>query len=158
MNERVKELIDILELQPHPEGGFYKETYRSDQVIENDRNLMTSIYFLITGQNISRLHRIKSDELWYFHEGSTLKIHTLDQNGYRCIKLGRDINSNEQPFALVQGNTIFGSNLENESEENYALVSCVVAPGFDFRDFELFTADDLLKDYPEHEEIIQKLT
>jgi predicted cupin superfamily sugar epimerase len=158
MNERVKELIDILELQPHPEGGFYKETYRSDQVLENNRNLMTSIYFLITGQNISRLHRIKSDELWYFHEGSTLNIHTLDQNGCRCIKLGRDINSNEQPFALVQGNTIFGSNLENESEENYALVSCAVAPGFDFRDFELFTADDLLKEYPEHEKIIRKLT
>ncbi len=158
MNKRVKELIDILELQPHPEGGFYKETYRSDQVLDNDRNLMTSIYFLITGRNMSRLHRIKSDELWYFHEGSTLSIHTLDHNGYRCIKLGRDINSNEQPFALVQGNTIFGSNLENESEESYALVSCGVAPGFDFRDFELFTADDLLKDYPEHEEIIRKLT
>lgn len=158
MNERVKELIDSLELQPHPEGGFYKEMYRSDQVLENDRNLMTSIYFLITGRNISRLHRIKSDELWYFHEGSTLNIHTLDQNGYSCIKLGRGINNGDQPFALVHGNTIFGSNLENESEENYALVSCAVAPGFDFRDFELFTAEDLLKDYPEHEEIIRKLT
>lgn len=158
MNEKIIELIDTLELQPHPEGGFYKETYRSDQVLENDRNLMTSIYFLITGRNISRLHRIKSDELWYFHEGSTLNIHTLDHNGYRCIKLGKDINSNEQPFALVLGNTIFGSNLENETEESYALVSCAVAPGFDFRDFKLFTADDLIKDYPEHEEIIRKLT
>ncbi|TNF49601.1 MAG: cupin domain-containing protein [Bacteroidetes bacterium] len=158
MNERVKELIDILELQPHPEGGFYKETYRSNQVLENNRNLMTSIYFLITGQNISRLHRIKSDELWYFHEGSTLNIHTLDHNGYRCIKLGRENNNDVRSFALVSGNTIFGSNLENESEENYALVSCAVAPGFDFRDFELFTADDLLKEYPEHEKIIRKLT
>jgi predicted cupin superfamily sugar epimerase len=157
MTSRIQQLIDQLELIPHPEGGFYKETYRSTETI-SDRNLMTSIYFLITGTNISRLHRIKSDEVWYFHEGSRLNVHTINEDGYHCIQLGLDLNNGEEPFALVKGGTIFGSDLESKNENDYALVSCAVAPGFYFNDFELFTIEQLLETHPQYEELIRRLT
>ncbi len=157
MNERIAELVKTFDLQPHPEGGWYAETYRSNQTIENgERNLLTSIYFLITSENVSRFHRIKSDELWFFHEGSALTVHTLDENGHTPHKLGLNIENGEQPFLLIKANTIFGSSIDVES--GYALVSCAVAPGFDFRDFELFSKEELLKDYASSERIIVRLT
>lgn len=154
---RIQYLIKELNLLPHPEGGFYKEVYRSEENITSiDRSLMTSIYFLITGSNVSRFHRIKSDELWFFHEGDPLIVHTLDHEGHYEHLLGLDFTKKENPQLLVSKDTIFGSCLaENGS---YALVSCVVAPGFDFRDFELFTYDQIIAQFPENENIIRKLT
>ncbi len=155
--QRAQELIKELNLSPHPEGGFYRETYRSgDYMNTQKRHLMTSIYFLLTGTNISRFHRISSDETWYFHEGTTLLVHTLDQNGHQIHRLGTDLKKNETPFFFVPKNTIFGSSVDGD--EGYTLVSCAVAPGFDFADFELFEAEDLMLEYAEHAEIIQKLT
>lgn len=155
--ERIKYLVEKLELLPHPEGGFYKETYRSNQTTSNgSRNLMTSIYFLLTGKNFSRFHRIKSDEAWYFHEGSSLIVHEISEKGYTQTKLGLDITNGEVPFHLVNSEVIFGSSVPQE--DGYALVSCTVAPGFDFEDFELFDTQTLLNLYPEQEEIIRKLT
>lgn len=149
-------LIDKLELIPHPEGGFYKETYRSEKEVGN-RNVKTSIYFLITSNNISRFHRIKSDEIWYYHAGSPLSVHTLTpEKGHQIHKVGMDIENGEQPQFLVSANTIFGSSLEEE--DAFSFVSCSVAPGFDFADFELFTMGDLLPRYPQYEEVIRKMT
>jgi predicted cupin superfamily sugar epimerase len=157
MKERIAELVKSFDLKPHPEGGWYAETYRSNQKIENgERNLLTSIYFLITSENVSRFHRIKSDELWFFHEGSALTVHTLDENGHTTHKLGLNIENGEQPFLLVMANTIFGSSIDVEN--GYALVSCAVAPGFDFRDFELFTEQELLVDFSGCSDIIHRLT
>lgn len=156
-SERIQYLIEKLDLLPHPEGGFYKEVYRSEENIRSiDRSLMTSIYFLITGSNVSRFHRIKSDELWFFHEGNPLIVNTLDENGHIENLLGLNLMIGEKPQLLVTKNTVFGSCLKEHG--SYALVSCVVAPGFDFRDFELFTFDQLITQYPEHENIIRKLT
>lgn len=155
MQNHIQQLIKKFNLLPHPEGGWYSETYRSETNID-DRSLLTSIYFLLTSDNVSRFHRIKSDELWYFHQGSAVTVHTLDENGHTAHQLGNDIEKEEQPYLLVKANTIFGSSLD--APESYALVSCAVAPGFDFRDFELFTKEDLLKDYPENELIIERLT
>jgi uncharacterized protein len=155
--KRALELIEKLELLPHPEGGFYKETYRSPHEIDGtERQLMTSIYFLLTGNNCSRFHRITSDEAWYFHEGNTLLVHTLDDNGHCVTHLGLDIEAGDQPFYLVKGGTIFGSSVLNN--EGYALVSCAVAPGFDFNDFELFDREYLLESFPNHKEIVEKLS
>lgn len=151
----IQQLIKKFNLQPHPEGGWYSETYRSETTI-SDRSLLTSIYFLLTSDNVSRFHRIKSDELWYFHQGNAVTVHTLDENGHTAHQLGNDIENGEQPYLLVKANTIFGSSLD--APESYALVSCAVAPGFDFRDFELFTKEDLLKDYNDCKEIIERLT
>lgn len=155
--DRIHYLVEKLELLPHPEGGFYKETYRSSHTTLNgNRSLMTSIYFLLTDKNFSRFHRIMSDEGWYFHEGTSLIVHELSEKGYTQTKLGLDIQNGEVPFHLVNAEVIFGSSIPQE--DGYALVSCTVAPGFDFEDFELFDTQTLLNQYPEHAEIIRKLS
>ena len=157
MTLETKLFIEKLNLLPHPEGGWYAEMYRSEQTVTNGkRNLLTSIYFLLTSENVSRFHRIKSDELWYFHQGSAVSVHTLDENGHTVHKLGNDFSNGEQPYLLVKANTIFGSSLD--TPDSFALVSCAVAPGFDFEDFELFTKEELISDYPMHSEIIERLT
>ncbi len=154
---RIQELVEKLGLLPHPEGGFYKEMYRSNSLTnKGSRSLMTSIYFLLTGSNYSRFHRIKSDEAWYFHEGSSLIVHELSENGYTQTPLGNDLSAGEKPFHLVKAEVIFGSSVQDEN--GYALVSCAVAPGFDFEDFELFDYKILLEMYPQNEEIIRKLS
>lgn len=157
MEKEIQDLIEKLNLKAHPEGGFYCETYRSSEVIPGkDRNLMTSIYFLLTSENVSRFHRIKSDEIWFYHAGSPLIVHILDENGHTENKVGLHINQSEQPQFLVKKDTIFGSTVMLEN--SYSLVSCVVAPGFDFADFELFTKDELLPQFPDQEAIISRLT
>ena len=152
-----QELVQSLGLLPHPEGGFYKETYRSELALDGiDRQLLTSIYFLLTSANVSKFHRIKSDELWYFHAGSPLIVHTLGERGHQQHHLGLDLSKGQQPFLWIPKDTIFGSTvLENDG---FSLVSCAVAPGFDFRDFELFERSELLRAYPEHKEIVERLS
>ena len=154
---RIKELVKELDLQKHPEGGFYSENYGSDiKTKDNSGVLMTSIYFLLTSENVSNFHRIKNDELWFHHEGSPISIHTLQNGKHQEYILGRTHGENCRPYHLITGNTIFGSSvLEPES---YALVSCVVSPGFDFKDFELFSQKELLKEFPNEEHIIELLT
>jgi len=152
-----QELVQSLGLLPHPEGGFYKETYRSELALDGiDRQLLTSIYFLLTSANVSKFHRIKSDELWYFHAGSPLIVHTLGERGHQQHHLGLDLSKGQQPFLWIPKDTIFGSTvLENDG---FSLVSCAVAPGFDFRDFELFERSELLAVYPEYKEIVERLS
>lgn len=152
--QEIQQIVETLDLVPHPEGGFYRETYRSEE-IKGKRNLVTSIYFLLTSKNVSHLHRIKSDELWYYHGGSPLVVHILDAFGHHEHIVGNDLEKGYFPQFLVPKNTIFGSTvLEDDS---YSIVSCVVSPGFDFADFELFKRDELLEAYPMHKEIIEKL-
>jgi len=99
---------------------------------------------------------LKSDEIWYFHGGSPLTIHVIHENGeYEEIKLGMNLEKDEVPQALVPKNSIFGSSVYDK--DTFSLVGCMVSPGFEFQDFELFTQDDLLRQYPQHEEIILKL-
>jgi uncharacterized protein len=156
--QRIQELVTQFNLQAHPEGGFYSETYRSDQLTASqDRNLVTCIYFLLTSENVSNFHRIKSDEIWFFHEGSSLTVHTLDpQNGHLQHAVGNEIQQGQTPQLVVPKNTIFGSSVTDEN--SYSFVSCVVAPGFDFNDFELFSRKVLLEEFPESESIIRQLT
>ena len=151
--------IEKLELIPHPEGGFYKETFQSGEKVNiyGERKLYTSIYFLLRSQDVSHFHRLKSDELWYFHAGSPLTIHMIHENGeYEEVKLGLNIENGEVPqFLVPKQHAIFGSSvLENDTG---SLVGCMVSPGFDFQDFELFTQADLISQYPQHKEIIKKL-
>lgn len=157
LNPRVSYLIKKLNLTPHPEGGFYSETFRSNQIIKlerGQRNLATSIYFLLTSGNPSKFHSIKGDEIWFHHEGDDLNIHCLEKDTYTVLQLG-----NTSPLALpqqkVNENMIFGSTVEGES--GYALVSCIVTPGFDFADFKLYSNKELLEKYEQFKEIIQKL-
>jgi predicted cupin superfamily sugar epimerase len=160
VKERISELVETLQLQAHPEGGFYSETYRSAHSIQNEgnqsRSLITSIFFLLRSEDVSHFHRIQSDELWFWHEGSPLTIHTLGESGHQQLKLGPVDASGCAPQQLVKSRTIFGSTVDQA--ESYSLVSCVVAPGFDFADFELFHAKDLIPLFPDCVEIIRRLT
>lgn len=153
--------IEKLELTAHQEGGYYHQvlksptTYEGPEQVIGVRALYTSIYFLLTDENPSRFHRLTADEVWYFHEGAPLTIHLLHPDGrYETIQLGKDIEAGQQLQAVVPKNVIFGSSVETD----YALVSCMVAPGFEYEDFELFKRADLLATYPEHADIITRLT
>ena len=157
MSMSAEEIIERFNMQAHPEGGFSAETYRSPIVIPGmERNLVTVIYFLLRAGETSSFHRIKSDEWWFFHQGNPLIVHTLDENGHTEHMLGNDLKAGATPQLLVEANTIFGSG--SVDSDGYSLVSCVVAPGFDFADFELFERSFLLEKFPEHANVIRNLT
>ena len=149
-----EEWIRNLHLIPHPEGGYYRQTDRSEEVYgEKSLPLYTNIYFLLTKESPSHFHRLTSDELWFYHGGSPLTIHSLKPDGtYEKNILG--LSEGQLLHHTVPAGEIFGSTVE----EGYALVSCTVVPGFDFSDFRLFTEEELLKEYPQHEEIIRRLS
>jgi predicted cupin superfamily sugar epimerase len=158
--------IDGLQLRPHPEGGYYRQTYRCAEVVPaaalpprfgGDRAFSTAIYFLLEGDDFSALHRIKSDEMWHFYDGSPLTVHTIDPHGeYAAITLGRDLAAGQVPQAVVPAGWLFGSALNDT--RLYALVGCTVAPGFDFADFEMPGREKLLRLYPRHRQVIERLT
>ena len=141
-------IIHSLELTPHPEGGFYREMYRSNTLVKDDtspsnKSAYTSIYYLLEGQNFSSFHRIKSDETWFFHLGHDVLIYLFNQHGVlETIQLGLVANNFQ---ATIPANTWFGAKLLNE--ESFCLVSCAVAPGFEFKDFEIAKSAQLLKEF-----------
>lgn len=157
--------VKSLNMTPHPEGGFYKEIFTSNENItanglkvnfEGSRMLWSSIYFLLRNGEVSNFHRLKSDEMWYYHSGSPLTITMISPEGELITEqLGLNIERGEKPQVLVPKDYIFGSAM---NEEGYALVGCMVSPGFEFRDFELFKRNFLLEKYPQYNEIICKLT
>jgi uncharacterized protein len=158
-------LIKHLQLQPHPEGGFFKETYRSTGIIpsqclpsffSDERHYSTAIYFLLQQSDFSAFHKIKSDECWHFYEGETLLIHIIDGEGnYSCIRLGRKIDEGETFQFVVPANCWFAS--EPAPGTEFALVGCTVAPGFDFEDFEMADEKVLTNAFPQHQSIIKRL-
>lgn len=157
--QSIEQLIEQMQLQPHPEGGFYRSTLRAEEMLpleRGERPLYTSIYFLLRSQDISHFHRLQSDEIWYYHGGSALTIHMIHPDGtYEAKKLGLNVDAGEQPQIVVKKNTIFGSSVD--AKNSFGLVGCMVAPGFDFVDFELFTKQELLGKYPQHEAVIKKM-
>ncbi len=158
--------IKKLSLQKHPEGGYYSENYRSEEVISQkylpsrfggNRVFSTSIYFLLENKNFSAFHKIKSDELWHFYQGECVNIYTINENSELVIfKLGADSENGENFQVVIPRNTWFAADLCKA--DSYALMGCTVAPGFDFADFELAERANLLKIYPQYAEIINKLT
>ncbi|EEI13207.1 cupin family protein [Enterococcus faecalis ERV65] len=149
--------IEKLGLEAHPEGGYFKQTNKSEQLIpakRGERALHTAILFLLNTESPSHFHRLKADELWFFHDGQPLTVHCIFPDGtYQAVQLGKDLVQGQQLSLSVPAGTIFGSTVAT----GFALVSCVVTPGFEFEDFELFTQAELLNDYPQHSEIIQHL-
>jgi predicted cupin superfamily sugar epimerase len=153
-------LIQKLQLQPHPEGGFYQETYRSEAIMTTTeglvRNVSTAIYFLLENEEKSHFHRIKSDEAWFFHQGESIEIVILDDGKLQTIVLGNNLEKGEVPQAIVPANVWFASRIKHGI--GYALVSCTVAPGFDFADFELARRNDLITEFPEYKSVIEEFT
>jgi hypothetical protein len=158
--------IKKLGLKRHPEGGYFKETYRSSEVIlkhalparfNGDRAFSTCIYFLLNQKEFSAFHVIQQDEVWHFYEGSSLAIHIIDQKGeYTAVKLGRNTENGESFQEVVRAGCWFAAAVNNT--EAYALVGCTVAPGFDFADFKMADRNRLVALYPEHRDIIEKYT
>jgi predicted cupin superfamily sugar epimerase len=158
-------LVTYFKMLPHPEGGYYKETYRSDELIAHnalperftgDRVFSTAIYFLLEKGNFSGFHKIQSDECWHFYAGQTLFVYVLHNNdSLETIKLGSNLLNGEVFQAVVPAGCWFASEPAPNSE--FSFVGCTVAPGFDFADFELAKADELAKEFPEHEILIKRL-
>lgn len=161
-----QQIIDHLNLQPHPEGGFFKETYRSDGNIpatglpaeyDGPRYFSTCIYFLLTADAFSAFHRVRQDEAWHFYAGSPLKIHAIDPQGnYTETLIGNNFEKGEVPQHVVPGGYWFGAEVVSPGE--FTLVGCTVAPGFDFADFELAERSTLTEKFPQHRSIIEALT
>lgn len=160
-----EQCIHHLRLQPHPEGGFYKEVYRSEGIIAagclppafgGDRQYATAIYYLLQEGGFSAFHRIKSDEIWHFYAGGNLLLHLIDlQGGYQQRSLGNTPESGAQFQVVMPAGVWFAA--EPAPGTDFTLAGCTVSPGFDFRDFEMAQRDRLLAQYPLHSEIIDRL-
>jgi len=147
--------IKTLSLLPHPEGGYYKETYRSDGTLNNvqgKRNYCTAIYFLLETGNFSAFHKIKSDELWHFYAGDVLEIIEITTKGELKIT---ELSPNNFQYC-VPANHWFGSRVKMGGQ--FSLVGCTVAPGFDFADFEMAERSVLQNQFPDHQHLIIQLT
>ncbi|MBX7194995.1 MAG: cupin domain-containing protein [Sandaracinaceae bacterium] len=169
-DEEADAIVRALGLVPHPEGGFYRESYRAPLVLPasalsarhgGDRSASTAIYFLVPRRSFSALHRIASDEVWHFYAGAPLEIVELAPDGAltRTV-LGADLRAGERPQHVVPAGAWFGSRVlaGTDARGDHALVGCTVAPGFDFADFELGTRDALVRMFPAHAAIVTELT
>lgn len=158
--------IKKLNLQPHTEGGYYSEVYRSDIIIpknalpqefNGERCFSTSIYFLVEKDNFSALHKIKSDEIWHFYYGDALEVIEIDDNGIlKSTILGNNLEKNETFQYTVKANNWFGSRVKEGGQ--FSLVGCTVSPGFDFNDFELAKRNELILKFPNQKELIESMT
>lgn len=159
-----KQLAKQLQLLDHPEGGYYRETYRSPEQISGlparfagARSACTAILYALAAPGISRMHRIKSDELWHFHLGSPLEVMAISPKGQRLAwVLGHDISHGQVLQCVVPAGCWFGARVH--AGNGYAVVGCTVAPGFEFADFEVAERAALISQFPEHAEIIEALT
>lgn len=151
--------VQHLQLHPHPEGGFYKETYRSTkQVVRNPpaglKQACTSIYYLLGGRDFSGFHQIESDEMWYFHKGSPLHIHSIDTNGVLTTRELSDQPTGDLSVTVEAGQWFAA---ELPSGDGYVLVSCAVAPGFDFSEFKMARKSEMIAEYPQHTALANRL-
>jgi uncharacterized protein len=208
-NKNARYWIERLRLEPHPEGGYFRQSYKSEMlmaptdsraaakaatrvgqpVIPNrsqnlcpvsakdaetrtghpTRAASTAIYFLLEGKNFSAFHRLRSDEMWHFYDGSPLVVHVIDAVGeYSSVLLGNDADAGQVFQAVVKAGCWFASEIAQNSHfsqnrgevghPSYALVGCTVAPGFEFEDFELAKGEELSRKFPRHAELIARLT
>ena len=177
--------IKQLRLRPHPEGGYYRETYRSPEIIamadlpkryKGRRSFATAIYFLLRGNQISAFHRLKSNEIWHFYDGSPISIFVIGKDGHlTTAKLGLNAVEGEQPQFVIKAGSWFAARLVKQNpkskiqntqpragppvaEKSYALIGCTVTPGFDFADFEMGKRSELCRQFPCHCALIEQLT
>ena len=163
-NKKAQYLRERLDLSELPgEGGYYKETYRSDKTIilpsetDGERSISTSIYYLLDGTQFSAFHRLKSDEIWHFYIGSSITLYIINKmENLSEVKLGSNIEKGELFQIQVRAESWFAATVNDIS--SYALIGCTVSPGFDYLDFELGDRKKLIERYPQHKSIIEKLT
>jgi predicted cupin superfamily sugar epimerase len=162
LNQQAIYWINKLNLQEHPEGGYFVETYKSEKFVNlpeynGPRHACTAIYYLLTGEQFSSFHRIKSDEIWHFYVGSSLSLYTIETDGkLNQVRLGTDIDNGEKFQAVLKSGSWFAASVVDH--HSYCLVGCTVSPGFDYHDWELGNVEMLTKTYPQHKSIIEKYT
>ena len=164
--DKAEVYIKRLNLIAHTEGGYFREIYRSSESIEknslpdrygDNRSFSTSIYFLLKKEQKSLLHKLKSDEIWHFYDGSAVRVYIIDTQGKLSERLlGKDISKGESFQVIINKEQWFCAEVHDKN--SFALFGCTVAPGFDFTDFELGNRKTLLQLYPEYEELIKKFT
>lgn len=157
MKPTARDWITRLQLQPHPEGGWFRESYRAPHSVatpQGSRGASTAIYYLLQGNHVSHFHRIRSDEAWHFYAGDALEILVLGPEGLHSLPLNGEGDFQQ----VVPAGLWFGARLQQPQPEHYALVGCTVAPGFDFADFELAQRSELLAQWPAQAEVIKALT
>lgn len=166
MHPNAELYIKTLNMQKHIEGGYFVETFRSHYTVSDKdlsgnfygrRQLMTSIYFLLEGKDVSKLHKVKGDEIWFFHDGSSVIIELIDKNGEIATRImGKDVSRGELPQVIIPSDTWFTAKI---SEDNsYVLLGCTVAPGFEFDDFELADPSKIITDFPHLKQFILQST
>ena len=156
------DLIERLQLLAHPEGGHFRETYRSSQSVTRssdsaNRSASTAIYYLLRSGERSTWHRIGSDELWHFYDGSPLHVYVLEPGGeLRVLRLGNPLVHEGAAFqAVVPAGTWFAA--ECAEPDTHSLVGCTVAPGFEFEEFEIADKNAILQTWPQHAQVIERL-
>jgi len=166
MKKAAERIIRKLQLIPHIEGGYFKEIYKSPRTINCDDlkinssekyNLMTTIYYMLVEEQVSKFHFLDFDETLLFHAGSPLVFHLIDQSGnYSRVVLGPDVEKGQYPQFTVKAGILFGGELMDK--ESFGLISCIVSPGFEYDIFHLIPKEELLSRFPDHEEIILRLS
>jgi predicted cupin superfamily sugar epimerase len=151
-------VVEALGLAPHPEGGFYRETFRAPLVLRapwGDRPASTAIYFLLPAGSFSALHRVRSDEVWHHYDGDPLELHTIDEGGaYEVSRLGRDWRNGERPQQAIAAGTWQAA---IPLGSRFSLCGCTVAPGFDFADFDMPSCIELAQRFPQHRTLLERL-
>ena len=158
--------IDHLDLEAHPEGGYYRETYRAEASVperalpvrfDGPRDVATLIYFLLPADSFSALHRIRQDEIWHFYAGAPITLHQIAPEGsYTTQALGRAVDRGQQLHTVIPAGTWFGATVD--AADGYGLAGCTTAPAFEFADFELADRETLTKAMPQHRDVIERLT
>lgn len=164
MHMSAEQIIEALGLAPHPEGGFYAETFRSELRVSSAvhsggiRSGSTAIYFLLRSDDFSALHRVCSDEVWHHYMGDPLALTLLHPDGRaERVLLGDDFAAGERPqFVVPQG--VYQAARPQPGHAGFTLCGCTVAPGFEFHDFEMPAREVLRREFPQHEELILSLT
>jgi predicted cupin superfamily sugar epimerase len=159
MHPDAADVVRTLSLLPHPEGGFYRETFRARLAVRSaigPRAASTAIYFLLPAGGLSALHRVRSDEVWHYYDGDPVELHTIDTGGtHATVILGPDILGGERPQHVIEAGTWQAAVARGE---RYALCGCTVSPGFDFADFEMPTREAMLRLFPALGATIERLT
>jgi predicted cupin superfamily sugar epimerase len=163
VNDDARAAVEALGLVPHPEGGFFRETFRAPLGLpapQGTRSASTAIYFLLHAGSFSALHRVCSDEVWHHYDGDPLDLHLLEETAdgggaHRIVHLGHDLARGERPQAVVPAG-VWQAALP--AGDRYTLCGCTVAPGFDFADFEMPTRAALTARFPDKHELIERLT
>lgn len=166
MQQNAQYFIDQLDLIPHPEGGYYRETYRAEEILSqtslpdrypSDRCHVTSIYFLLESKEFSTFHRLRTTELWHYHTGTCLELHIISPEGVLTTqRIGSDIANGELLQTVIPARSWFA--IKVVAPDSFALIGCTVAPGFEFADFELAKREDLITSFPQHEQLITEFT